>query len=145
MLYSHNQKTPAPLPHRIVLSNGMTRTDKTTFTAEEIADAGYVAAPEKPTAQYPNKVDWDGTQWVAREPNQAEINAQIRSVQTSCESLLASTDYKVIKAMELGQPLDPAYTAYRQALRDLYNNIHLDPWNPTWPSLESGSVSDSAA
>lgn len=41
MLYSYNGNTPSPLPFRIKLSNGFTRTDPTTFTEEEIADAGY--------------------------------------------------------------------------------------------------------
>ena len=41
MLYSFQQQRPAPLPFRIRLSNGFTRTDPTSFTATEIADAGY--------------------------------------------------------------------------------------------------------
>jgi hypothetical protein len=42
MLYSIRQQRPAPLPFRIRLSNGFTRTEPASFTAEEIADAGYV-------------------------------------------------------------------------------------------------------
>lgn len=41
MLYSLHGSRPAPLPFRIRLSNGFTRTDPTSFTAIEIADAGY--------------------------------------------------------------------------------------------------------
>ena len=41
MLYSLRQQRPAPLPFRIRLSNGFTRTEPASFTAEEIADAGY--------------------------------------------------------------------------------------------------------
>jgi hypothetical protein len=48
MLYSLNGAYPKPLPKRIVLSNGTTRTDPTTFTPEEIADAGYIQVPEPP-------------------------------------------------------------------------------------------------
>lgn len=47
-LYSKDGAEPAPLPFRIMLSNGRTRTDPTTFTADEIADAGYVEAPDVP-------------------------------------------------------------------------------------------------
>lgn len=43
-----NGNTPAPLPFRIRLSDGRTRTDPTSFTPEEIADAGYEEAPEPP-------------------------------------------------------------------------------------------------
>ena len=46
MLYSLRQQRPAPLPFRIRLSNGFTRTEPASFTAEEILDAGYVAYTE---------------------------------------------------------------------------------------------------
>ena len=46
MLYSYRQQRPAPLPFRIRLSNGFTRNEPASFTAEEIADAGYVAYTE---------------------------------------------------------------------------------------------------
>ena len=48
MLYSINNARPAPLPFRIRLSNGFTRTEPDTFTAEEIADAGYVGPYTEP-------------------------------------------------------------------------------------------------
>jgi hypothetical protein len=43
MLYSFRQQRPAPLPNRIRLSNGFTRYAHQPPTAEEIADAGYIA------------------------------------------------------------------------------------------------------
>ena len=49
MLYSIRQQRPAPLPFRIRLSNGFTRTEPASFTAEEIADAGYVGPYTEPT------------------------------------------------------------------------------------------------
>jgi len=48
MLYSLNNQRPAPLPFRIRLSNGFTRTEPASFTAEEIADAGYVGPYTEP-------------------------------------------------------------------------------------------------
>ena len=72
-LYSHNLNTPQPLPDKIVLSNGFTRTDPETFTDEEIADAGYVAAPDMPT--YNNKTHkclWVNTEWVTSELSDEE-------------------------------------------------------------------------
>jgi hypothetical protein len=48
MLYSIRQQQPAPLPFRIRLSNGFTRTEPASFTAEEIADAGYVGPYTEP-------------------------------------------------------------------------------------------------
>jgi hypothetical protein len=48
MLYSFNNGRPSPLPFRIRLSNGFTRTEPASFTAEEIADAGYVGPYTEP-------------------------------------------------------------------------------------------------
>ncbi|MDP3717082.1 MAG: hypothetical protein Q8T13_04850 [Acidobacteriota bacterium] len=56
-------QTPDALPFRIRLSNGLTRTDPTTFTAEEIADAGYVLAPERPEPDPGRRVVWDSGVW----------------------------------------------------------------------------------
>ena len=47
-LYSLRQQRPAPLPFRIRLSNGFTRTEPASFTAEEITDAGYVGPYTEP-------------------------------------------------------------------------------------------------
>jgi hypothetical protein len=63
MLYSYQSQYPRPLPFRITLSSGQTRTDPSTFTAEEIADAGYTLAPDKPVVSYPEYVRWNGTDW----------------------------------------------------------------------------------
>ena len=48
MLYSFRNQRPAPLPFRIRLSDGFTRNDPTSFTAEEIADAGYIGPYTEP-------------------------------------------------------------------------------------------------
>ena len=136
MLYSKNGSYPEPLPHRIVLSDGTTRTDKTTFTEEEIASSGYVLADPKPNASYPNVIDWDGNDWLVREPNDNELFKRWEYVKEYCVQELEKTDYKVIKAIEQGIPVEPEYVEYRQALRDLYNNVNnVDPWFVEFPSL----------
>jgi hypothetical protein len=48
MLYSIRNQRPATLPFRIRLSNGFTRTEPASFTAEQIADAGYVGPYTEP-------------------------------------------------------------------------------------------------
>jgi hypothetical protein len=48
VLYSYKGEYPKVLPERIVLSNGTFRTDSSTYTEEEIADAGYVWMGELP-------------------------------------------------------------------------------------------------
>lgn len=75
MLYSYRKQYPKHLPFRIVLSNGMTRTDPTTFTVEEIADAGYVQAPNKPEITEYQSLSWNGTDWAITDYTQEEIDA----------------------------------------------------------------------
>lgn len=68
MLYSRNQAKPAPLPSRLRMPDGSTRTDPATFTDEEIAAAGYVLAPAKPAFDATtHALEWEGTDWVVVE------------------------------------------------------------------------------
>ena len=136
MLYSYNSGYPAQIPNRIRLSNGLTRTDRSTYTPEEIADAGYMQVPDQPSVPYPNKLDWTGTDWLIRVPNESEVLTQWESIKKECQKLLSDTDYKVIKAYELGIPLNQEWIDYRQSLRDIYNNVNnIDPWNVVWPTV----------
>ena len=64
MLYTRNGSWPAPLPASITLSNGFIRTDPASFTAGEIADAGYVVAPDAPAYDPATEhLGWDGGGW----------------------------------------------------------------------------------
>jgi hypothetical protein len=58
MLYSYQGSRPAPLPFRIHV-NGTTRTDPSTFTAEEIAAAGLVGPYTEPLYDpATHQLDW---------------------------------------------------------------------------------------
>jgi len=61
LLYSYNGSRPAPLPFRITLPNGFTRTDPSTFTEDEILAAGftgpYVEPPYNPATEQLGWVD----------------------------------------------------------------------------------------
>jgi hypothetical protein len=48
LLYSHNNQRPEPLPFRITLPNGFTRTDPSTFTEDEITAAGFTGPYTEP-------------------------------------------------------------------------------------------------
>ena len=78
-LYSKDGGYPTELPHRIVLSDGRTRTDKTSFTAEEIADAGWVEVSDKPVVSYPKSVVWNGSDWIILEKSLNEIKSEKKS------------------------------------------------------------------
>ena len=78
-LYSHNGATPAPLPFRITLPDGRARTDPTSFTEAEIADAGYVPALARPEhhEETQHTPEWDGVAWLVRDKSDAEIEADL--------------------------------------------------------------------
>ena len=48
LLYSHNGDRPQPLPFRITMPDGFTRTDPSTFTDEEITAAGFTGPYTEP-------------------------------------------------------------------------------------------------
>ena len=75
MLYSFNGEYPIDtLPHRIRLSDGSTRTNSSTFTSEELVDAGYVQVSNPPDFnQETHKLVWSGTEWQTVSLTEAEI------------------------------------------------------------------------
>ena len=70
MLYSHNNARPEPLPFRITLPNGFTRTDPSTFTEDEILAAGFTGPyAEPPYDPATEQLDWaDGAYIVTAKP-----------------------------------------------------------------------------
>lgn len=62
--YTNSSKSyPKRLPWRIRLSDGSTRTDPSTFTAEEIADAGFIEVESPPEVLDGKILAWSGTNW----------------------------------------------------------------------------------
>ncbi len=60
-LYSFNGAAPAPIPFRITLANGFTRTDPSTFTEDEITEAGYVLIEQPEYDPATQALNWNGT------------------------------------------------------------------------------------
>jgi quinolinate synthase len=83
MLYTHNGSLPSPIQFRITLSDGRTRTDPATFTPEEIADAGYVAADPKPMPGADQVVSWGGSGWVVRAKTSEELAEEAAAQQAA--------------------------------------------------------------
>lgn len=52
-------------------------------------------------------------------------------VKNKRDQLLQESDWRVIKAVDIGVPLDESWKAYRQALRDI--TTQTDPFSITWP------------
>jgi hypothetical protein len=56
-----------------------------------------------------------------------------QTIRTMRDQKLRDTDWLVIRAAETGVPLSDAWSAYRQALRDVPSQAGF-PYNVTWPT-----------
>lgn len=144
MLHSLNNQYPEELPDRIRLSNGLTRTGKDTFTAEEIADAGYVAVDNPPSISAEEQLSWDGSNWVvsainygAGETEESLLAAEWSKIRQVRDGTIQGVEWRVsryLSEVRLGlTPTDDivALDQYIQALRDVTNQT--DPFNIVWP------------
>lgn len=79
---------------------------------------------------------WEVTDATAEEiaERTAREAARVRRVR---DELLAKTDWRVLRATESAVSADPAWSAYRQALRDITAHAGF-PWAVTWPSEPEG-------
>lgn len=138
MLYSLRGQFPTHLPFRIRLSSGLTKTDPSTFTLEEIAAAGYVIVRDKPTATSTQVVEWSNglIDWVVRNKTQDEIRQEIDdqwyTVRTQRNALLQGCDWTQLPDSPLTELQKTSWANYRQQLRDV--TTQLDPFNITWPT-----------
>lgn len=60
------------------------------------------------------------------------VESQWAEVRRERDRRMSLTDWRVTRAMELGQALAPEWVAYRQALRDV--PFQLDPFCIAWPA-----------
>ncbi len=77
-LYIKNNGYPSNLPFRIVLPNGFTRTDPSTFTPEELVEWGYEAVDDMPSVSSTQIVTWnyETKTWNVRDKSEEEIEAE---------------------------------------------------------------------
>ena len=116
-LYSFKGSYPYPLPTNM---NGYNIND-------------FVLAPEKPTLNPGQVLEWISNSWSVREANEAELAIKWQEVRTQRNTLLADTDSKILKYLEVGQAVPENTVAYRQALRDIPQN-QTDPFAIVWPT-----------
>jgi hypothetical protein len=149
MLYSINGEYPIEtLPHRIRLSDGSTRTDSSTFTADELSSAGITTVSNPPECnEDTHKLTWDDTnvRWeVVALTTEEIINLNVtawKGIRKERNSLLKEVDEKVLRyqsEVRLGittttdniSDLD----TYAQALRDI-PSTYSNAIDVEWPIL----------
>ena len=153
MPYSYKNQYPIDnLPERIRLSNGFTRTDSSTFTTDEITDAGYVAVSTAPTYNdRTHKLIWDGSDWgvVGLTTSEIQQNTDLQwdVIRTQRDVQINAVDWKIMRyqsQVRLGFTTTTDTIAnldtYIQELRNITNQS--DPYNVVWPSLTAESGDD---
>lgn len=119
-LYSYKGAYPYPLPN-----------DLDNYQIED-----FVLAPGKPDILPDEAIEWNGTSWVVRKANVAEIAFKEAEIRLLRNSKLAESDLYVIRAYEQGIPVSESIVLYRQALRDITQQPGF-PWDVTWPTLST--------
>lgn len=77
---------------------------------------------------------WNGSEFVdIPVDSEAELAKAWQKFRTQRNRLLASCDWTQLADVDLSPEVATAWTDYRQALRDLPDNIN-DPYNPIWPT-----------
>ena len=145
-LYSLNGATPQALPNRIRLSNGLTKTDVTTFTAEEVTAAGYEGPfnldeynPEQYVPKWNSETkSWDmevHAQWAADNytPTVEEETAYIREKRNY---ILGQSDWTRLDDNGLSTSKKAEWATYRQTLRDIpqQSDFNGRETSVTWPT-----------
>lgn len=145
MLYTLNGTYPNILPERIRLSTGLTRTNSSTFTQEELLDAGYTPVANAPEYNKLSQVlEWNSfTGWYTREKTSLELDSesavQWRLVREKRNQLLQESDWTQMLDVVAYASFDfkDNWRVYRQALRDI--TTQQDPFNIVWPQQPNDS------
>jgi len=88
--------------------------------------------PPKPADTAAHAWAWDATSWAwAATPTPAALASDARAER---DRRLAACDWVVMRAQDLGQPVPTAWSAYRQALREVPQQAGF-PADVEWPAL----------
>ena len=123
MLYSFNNTLPAPLPFRIWMPDGFTRTDPSSFTEDELSAAGftgpYIEPPYDPATQ---RLAWVDGAYVIEQLPPPPI---VPNYQGFYDALLVSEAYNLVlqQVMNANTPGPAAALAVLiSALQDALND-----------------------
>lgn len=106
LLYSLLNAEPGPLPKRLKI-NGVTRTDSSSFTAEELNQAGYTGPFQKPSCDPTTQiVVWQGNDYAVLDLADSEIEKR------RLDAVKAGADYRGFWRALLASP---AYQTLRTA------------------------------
>ena len=156
MQYSVNGDYPiTTLPHRIRLSNGLTKTDNTTFTDSDLVSAGITTVADTPSYNAnTHKLVWnrETTEWDVTELSSDELSALTANkwiqVRERRDLLLNRADQRVLRYQSEERAGITTHTdsisdldTYMQELRDI-PQTNSDPDSISWPTAPGESAEE---
>ena len=137
MLYTKDGWYPTILPERIRLSNGLTKTDSSTFTEEDIEDAGYISVVDKPEVEPYQEVDWDSEkfEWKIINIEESVLSLKMKELRNS---LIKKESWRFDRySSEIRLGLEPSediskLDSYIQKLREIPQQENF-PFEIKWP------------
>jgi hypothetical protein len=124
-LYTFQGQPPQPLPERVRLANGLTRTDSTSYSLEEIAEWGFTGPIEIPVYSPDTEaIDWssDDLAYIVRPLSEDELKARLReraNYNAFYNALLTSAVYQTIRQQAVASlELAVACTEFIAAITD---------------------------
>jgi hypothetical protein len=124
-LYSYKNEEPNILPDKIRLSNGKSRTDNSTFTEDELKDAGFMGPYIKPSYDIDKqRVYWDRENLkyiVENLPNPPEETEEQKweYIRNKRNLLLQQSDWTQLLDSQLDSEIVEEYKIYRESLRNI--------------------------
>ena len=143
------------LPHRIRLSNGLTKTDNTTFTDSDLVSAGITTVADTPSYNAnTHKLVWnrETTEWDVTELSSDELSALTANkwiqVRERRDLLLNRADQRVLRYQSEERAGITTHTdsisdldTYMQELRDI-PQTNSDPDSISWPTAPGESAEE---
>ncbi len=129
-LYSFKGQDPKEIPNRIRLSDGTTKTDKETFTAEDLTDAGFTGPYTPPTFDEDTEyLEWNTVNLEYDKKNKYPTGQTLTddelwmALRTERTQRLIFSDWTVLEDSPLSDTKKSEYKTYRQQLRDLPSTV----------------------
>lgn len=131
-LYSYRGQEPQLLPHEILLSDGRSRTDNTSFTLEEIVDAGFTGPYNRPDYDdQTHNLVWNSVtleysieEKVVYDPEAGFSQEQLWDIFRAERNFrLEKSDWSMLQDAPISEQKKEEWSNYRQQLRDLPSKI----------------------
>lgn len=116
---------------------------------QQIEDAGWISAPDKPEGTDFLEYKWNGNDWEEAETEAAKIRTEMwKAIRSARDEFLKKSDILAQTYIDNNQDIPQDLIDYRQSLRDLpqvHENGSIDDWEdisvPVFIGLDPSSIS----